>query len=213
MTLEAKIEGDYEQVFHPKHYGGANNPYEAIKVIAAWLGPRGVFDFDVGNALKYICRAGAKPSESGAEGLERDLRKADWYLNHAINLLQNGGTNSDADYSTTKEQKEAAEENTHGVVYRDESIRVVVDRLLAILTTCYGPFISMLSNTAHAYKFKKGDKEVAALLDAFGDACRNFYVSETGSNNRAKEEGVLGKVGVIEEGCGVGESTRVGGTE
>lgn len=199
----------YERVDHPAHYGGSDNPYEAIKVIQAWLGKGGTFDFDIGNALKYLCRAGSKPSES----MVQDLHKAAWYLNHAINLLQNGGTNSDADYSTTKEQKEAAEENTHGVVYRDESIRVVVDRLLAILTTCYGPFISMLSNTAHAYKFKKGDKEVAALLDAFGDACRNFYVSETGSNNRAKEEGVLGKVGVIEEGCGVGESTRVGGTE
>lgn len=199
----------YEHVDHPAHYGGSDNPYEAIKVIQAWLGKGGTFDFDIGNALKYLCRAGSKPSES----MVQDLHKAAWYLNHAINLLQNGGTNSDADYSTSKEQKEAAEESTHSVVYRDGSISVMVDRLLAILTTCYGPFISMLSNTAHAYKFKKGDKEVAALLDAFGDACRNFYVSETGSNNRAKEEGVLGKVGVIEEGCGVGESTRVGGTE
>jgi len=25
-----------EQINHPQHYGGANNPYEAIKVIEAW---------------------------------------------------------------------------------------------------------------------------------------------------------------------------------
>lgn len=43
-------------VNHPPHYGGADNPYEAIKVIEAWgLG------FCVGNAVKYIARAGKKP--------------------------------------------------------------------------------------------------------------------------------------------------------
>ncbi len=25
-----------EKVNHPEHYGGKNNPYEAIKVIEAW---------------------------------------------------------------------------------------------------------------------------------------------------------------------------------
>ena len=27
-----------EKVDHPSHYGGADNPYEAIKVIEGWLG-------------------------------------------------------------------------------------------------------------------------------------------------------------------------------
>jgi hypothetical protein len=54
-----------EAVDHPAHYGGANNPYEAIRVIEAWgLG------FCLGNALKYICRAGRK-----GEAIE-DLKKA-----------------------------------------------------------------------------------------------------------------------------------------
>ena len=36
-------------VEHPAHYGGADNPYEAIKVIEAWgLG------FCLGNTIKYI---------------------------------------------------------------------------------------------------------------------------------------------------------------
>lgn len=44
---------------HPDHYGGKDNPYEAIKVIEAWdLG------FCLGNAVKYISRAGKKNGES-----------------------------------------------------------------------------------------------------------------------------------------------------
>ena len=44
-----------EHVNHPKHYGGENNLYEAIKVIDAWeLG------FSLGNTVKYISRAGKK---------------------------------------------------------------------------------------------------------------------------------------------------------
>ena len=50
-----------EQVNHPKHYGGADNHYEAIKVIEAWdLG------FCIGNTVKYISRAGKK--ETGKYG-------------------------------------------------------------------------------------------------------------------------------------------------
>lgn len=63
-------------VDHPQHYGGAENVYEAIKVIEAWgLG------FCLGNAVKYICRAGKK-----GDAIE-DLRKAAWYLNREIERL------------------------------------------------------------------------------------------------------------------------------
>lgn len=60
-------------VNHPAHYGG-DTPFEAIKVIHDWgLG------FDVGNALKYILRAGKKGSAHG------DLEKARWYIGNALN--------------------------------------------------------------------------------------------------------------------------------
>lgn len=60
---------------HPLHYGGADNPYEAIKVIEAWgLG------FNLGNAIKYISRAGKKNPDKTIE----DLQKAIWYLNREI---------------------------------------------------------------------------------------------------------------------------------
>jgi len=65
-----------QAVDHPAHYGGADNTYEAIKVIEAWeLG------FNLGNVVKYISRAGKKGSK-----LE-DLKKAQWYLNREINKL------------------------------------------------------------------------------------------------------------------------------
>lgn len=58
-----------EQVDHPNHYGGADNPYEAIKVIEAWA-----LGFCLGNVLKYISRAGRK------DDILLDLKKAAWYL-------------------------------------------------------------------------------------------------------------------------------------
>ena len=60
-------------VDHPPHYGGADNPYEAIKVIEAWS-----LGFNLGNTVKYISRAERK----GAP-LE-DLKKARWYLDREI---------------------------------------------------------------------------------------------------------------------------------
>jgi hypothetical protein len=73
--------GRIEKIDHPSHYGGAENPYEAIKVIDAWgLG------FCLGNAVKYIARAGKK----GGAPIVEDLRKARWYLDHEIARAESG---------------------------------------------------------------------------------------------------------------------------
>ena len=69
-----------EIVNHPSHYGGADNVYEAIKVIDAWS-----LGFALGNTVKYISRAGKKDQSKELE----DLRKALWYLQHHINQLEN----------------------------------------------------------------------------------------------------------------------------
>ena len=73
-----------EQVNHPSHYGGENNPYEAIKVIEAWdLG------FRLGNAIKYISRCGKKDLKGDVlKSTVEDLRKASWYLNREITTLE-----------------------------------------------------------------------------------------------------------------------------
>lgn len=74
---EEKIYTEEEKVNHPSHYmtpGGL----EAIDVISAFTADlQGRMAFDIGNALKYICRFNKK------NGVE-DLEKAIWYLNDAI---------------------------------------------------------------------------------------------------------------------------------
>ena len=68
-----------ENVNNPAHYGGKDNPYEAIKVIEAWdLG------FCLGNTVKYISRAGKKGGNSELQ----DLEKAKWYLDRQISNLK-----------------------------------------------------------------------------------------------------------------------------
>ena len=70
-----------EAVNHPAHYGGADDPYEAIKVIEAWgLG------FCLGNCVKYLSRAGKKGSRLV------DLQKALWYLRREIANAEKAGT-------------------------------------------------------------------------------------------------------------------------
>ena len=66
-----------EHVNHPSHYQSETG-LEAIDIIeAVTFDLKGVEAFDIGNVLKYICRFQKK------NGLE-DLKKAAWYLNHAI---------------------------------------------------------------------------------------------------------------------------------
>ncbi len=71
-----------DSVNHPPHYGGKENPYEAIKVIEAWgLG------FCLGNTMKYISRAGKKSPETTLQ----DLEKARWYLDREIAWRKGAG--------------------------------------------------------------------------------------------------------------------------
>lgn len=76
-----------EKVNHPAHYGGAENPYEAIKVIRAWK-----LGFSLGNAVKYICRAGKKGQPGGVpvfvEDTLEDLKKARWYIQEEIDFWE-----------------------------------------------------------------------------------------------------------------------------
>lgn len=66
-------------VDHPAHYGGEDNPYEAIKVIEVWE-----LNFHRGQVVKYVARAGRKDP---AKELE-DLKKAAWYLNREIEKME-----------------------------------------------------------------------------------------------------------------------------
>ncbi len=99
VFMDDMYDSTRDVVDHPAHYGGADDPFEAIKVIEAW----GV-SFCLGNCLKYICRAGKKPQQVDVttagddmkkyiDGLPKDalvdLRKARWYLDREIKRLEN----------------------------------------------------------------------------------------------------------------------------
>lgn len=67
-----------DKVNHPDHYQSVDPTYETINVIEAWG-----LDFCLGNAIKYISRAGKKGDEI------EDLEKAAWYINRKIAKLKN----------------------------------------------------------------------------------------------------------------------------
>lgn len=79
VTTPVAAETALELVNHPPYYGGADNPYEAIKVIEAW-----VLGFNLGNCVKYVARAGKKDPTKTLE----DLKKASWYLQREISHME-----------------------------------------------------------------------------------------------------------------------------
>lgn len=81
MTIDPAIPSVIarEAIDHPPHYGRADDPYEVIKVIEAWR-----LGFHLGNAIKYVARAGRK--DPGTE--VQDLKKARWYLDRTIEKLE-----------------------------------------------------------------------------------------------------------------------------
>ena len=70
------------KIDHPAHYGGPDNPREAIKVIES-LGMG--WGFALGSAIKYAMRAGRK-----TEDPVEDLSKAQWFLRRAVALASAG---------------------------------------------------------------------------------------------------------------------------
>lgn len=73
-----------DAVNHPDHYNAlaavcseCGNPIECIDIVRH-------LNFDLGNAIKYIWRAGQKDPETEIE----DLKKAAWYLADEIEQLE-----------------------------------------------------------------------------------------------------------------------------
>lgn len=72
-----------DPVNHPSHY--TKGKIEVADFIADQK-----LNFDRGNAVKYVCRAGSKDPEKEIQ----DLEKAIWYINHEIKMLK--GEDADA---------------------------------------------------------------------------------------------------------------------
>ena len=78
---------EYDQVNHPPHYTWIKDKC-GIEVIDITRH----LDFDLGNAIKYILRAGRKPINTSNFNLNiaaiQDLKKALFYINDKINMLE-----------------------------------------------------------------------------------------------------------------------------
>lgn len=61
---------------HPKHYQAKIEP---LDLIDAWN-----LNFNLGNVVKYVCRAGKKDKEKEIE----DLEKAKFYIEYQISKLK-----------------------------------------------------------------------------------------------------------------------------
>lgn len=71
-----------EHVNHPSHYTSHPSGIECIEVTRH-------FCFDIGNAIKYLWRAGLK-KEQGMSNLDKeieDCNKAIWYIKDHVNML------------------------------------------------------------------------------------------------------------------------------
>lgn len=65
---------DHDPVNHPSHYNSHPSGVECITITEH-------FNFNLGNAIKYIWRAGEK-----GDALE-DLQKAAWYINRECSRI------------------------------------------------------------------------------------------------------------------------------
>ena len=75
-----------DKVNHPSHYNWLKK-LAGVEVIDITRH----LDFDLGNAVKYILRAGRK-TEEGYDNKTKtieDLKKAVWYINDKIKTLEN----------------------------------------------------------------------------------------------------------------------------
>jgi hypothetical protein len=71
-----------EEVHHPAHFGGGDNPYETIEVLRATMTPEEFKGFIKGNVIKYTMRAGKKAGVPE----KKDMQKAEWYLAYWNNM-------------------------------------------------------------------------------------------------------------------------------
>ncbi|MPX54918.1 DUF3310 domain-containing protein [Moraxella catarrhalis] len=76
LSLKKK-EANQDAVNHPKHYISDPSGIECIQITRHR-------NFNIGNAIKYLWRAGLKDGNSDIQ----DLQKAVWYIQDEIERLQ-----------------------------------------------------------------------------------------------------------------------------
>ena len=82
-TMQEEYDKQHNNVNHPKWYTSHPSGVECIEITRHYT-------FDIGNAIKYLWRAGIK-KEQGLSDKEKeieDCKKAIWYINDYIKHLQ-----------------------------------------------------------------------------------------------------------------------------
>ena len=82
-TEEPTQGSEYDVVSRPRHY--ASTSIECIDAMRETQGDEAVKDFCVCNAFKYLWRHNSKNGDE-------DVRKASWYLNKAVEIMEGGST-------------------------------------------------------------------------------------------------------------------------
>lgn len=78
MAAKSRQRVEQDAVNHPQHYTSHPSGVECIAIVEH-------YGFNLGNAIKYIWRAGLKG------GLLEDLKKARWYIDREIQRLEKQG--------------------------------------------------------------------------------------------------------------------------
>lgn len=110
-----------EAVDHPKHYGGADDPFEVIKVLEAWLTREEFVGAMKFNVHKYLARARKK---NGAE----DYAKAAWYSSRLDDYLRRNPEPRNADESLARQLQRSIERNG-ALIKENEELRARIRKL------------------------------------------------------------------------------------
>lgn len=84
------MEQEIDNVNHPKHYTSHPSGIECIEITRHYC-------FSIGNAIKYLWRAGLKKDASLSDNQKEieDLKKAIFYLNDEVSRLENTRKNKE----------------------------------------------------------------------------------------------------------------------
>lgn len=83
-----------DDVNHPAHYTSSPSGVECIDIVEH-------LTFNVGNAIKYLWRAGLKAPDP-----VKDLKKARWYIDREIGRLSNGQDNEAKEHGASSRPTE-----------------------------------------------------------------------------------------------------------
>lgn len=83
FIISTNIKGNNDSVNHPSHYTSHPSGIECIEITRHYC-------FSIGNAIKYLWRAGLKKDAALTDKLKEieDLNKAIWYIKDRIKQLQ-----------------------------------------------------------------------------------------------------------------------------